>query len=648
MGCVSETTDAQAAIEAPPSAQHPAKKEENAAGLDAADIESDDDAEFFASLDETSWHMLDSAASQSLEPTSSQVGPCEGKPDPDEAPAEPAPAAMPAFQRANGKRFSRPSDTAMQQAAKRLRLDEADTAEPPIARARMEAAQAKRPRVSGARDTVDQASVPPPASQPLGASTQGNLPSATQYGAFSQKPTSCARSPPPATPDRTQTLSRIRRSPFVHTPGNRPARTLGDSPLRKPLSLGITPRTQRSGIGAGTPSRATFVTPFRKDRGLRAAPAAGSPSGGKAPPPRTVFDLTSSGPRHSLADEGLTPHALTWESARSQGVPLEACVVLNDPPSAAQYHFAGAEGRPLGTAQACAALQQAGCRAVSSKWVQNHWHMLLWKFAAQAAARPQLARTYWSWDRMLSQLRYRYEREVHRHEHSVVKRIQEHTASAARPMVLCVHQVLRFEDPESAADGATVMLELSDGWYRIRAELDAPLRRAVAARRIRRGHKLGIAGARLNSLDDGTPVLDALNTSDLRLSANSTALARWDARMGFQRTPFVSSLRRVMSDGGSIAAMDICLDRIYPIGFVEGRPDARGNPVPTGPEHGVEEEEERRATWNRRRLAAREQLAQSAARLERVIAVLEAHVLPCEPLDTNMTKGASGGAAGPS
>ena len=274
--------------------------------------------------------------------------------------------------------------------------------------------------------------------------------------------------------------------------------------------------------------------------------------------------------------------------------------------------------------------------------------MLLWKFAAQAAARPQLARTYWSWDRMLSQLRYRYEREVHRHEHSVVKRIQEHTASAARPMVLCVHQVLRFEDPESAADGATVMLELSDGWYRIRAELDAPLRRAVAARRIRRGHKLGIAGARLNSLDDGTPVLDALNTSDLRLSANSTALARWDARMGFQRTPFVSSLRRVMSDGGSIAAMDICLDRIYPIGFVEGRPDARGNPVPTGPEHGVEEEEERRATWNRRRLAAREQLAQSAARLERVIAVLEAHVLPCEPLDTNMTKGASGGAAGPS
>lgn len=207
-------------------------------------------------------------------------------------------------------------------------------------------------------------------------------------------------------------------------------------------------------------------------------------------------------------------------------------------------------------------------------------------------------------------------------------------------MVLCVYQILHLKDTSAASnDESTTMLELSDGWYRIRAELDLPLRRAVEQRRIRVGHKLGIAASMLNSLDDGSPVLDALGTSDIRLCANSTAFVHWATRLGFQRNPFVSSLGRLMAEGGTVAAMEIVLSRVYPLGFVETRADARNTSV-TGTEHGEADEEEQKALWNAQRMAAREHLSRSVGRLQRIAAFLEKHVMPCEPLDGALLKGA--------
>ena len=65
-------------------------------------------------------------------------------------------------------------------------------------------------------------------------------------------------------------------------------------------------------------------------------------------------------------------------------------------------------------------------------------------------------------------------------------------------MVLCVHQILRFDD--AGEESASLVLQLTDGWYKIRAELDAPLRRAVERRKIRIGHKLAIACAKVRMM----------------------------------------------------------------------------------------------------------------------------------------------------
>ena len=62
-------------------------------------------------------------------------------------------------------------------------------------------------------------------------------------------------------------------------------------------------------------------------------------------------------------------------------------------------------------------------------------------------------------------------------------------------MILCVHRILTYNDVEE--DGAALVLELTDGWYLIRAEIDAPMRRAVRRGALRVGQKVGIIGAKV-------------------------------------------------------------------------------------------------------------------------------------------------------
>lgn len=185
-------------------------------------------------------------------------------------------------------------------------------------------------------------------------------------------------------------------------------------------------------------------------------------------------------------------------------------------------------------------------------------------------------------------------------------------------MVLCVSRIvsaapstsnLRSDDSmPSASQGlagrqSAYVLELTDGWYRIRANIDSTLSRAVGRARIKVGSKLAMAGARvsasicrgdigsdrthttsatlqLSSPGEGTDVLQALDTSTLSLTGNSTSLARWDARLGPSARPFIASLRSLTADGGVVMAMDIVITRLFPIAYVDvdrqGVHEARG------------------------------------------------------------------------
>jgi breast cancer 2 susceptibility protein len=59
-------------------------------------------------------------------------------------------------------------------------------------------------------------------------------------------------------------------------------------------------------------------------------------------------------------------------------------------------------------------------------------------------------------------------------------------------MVLCVTAVHRSTEPQTRP-----YLELTDGWYRINADVDECLARAVVKGKIAVGRKLSISGAKV-------------------------------------------------------------------------------------------------------------------------------------------------------
>ena len=137
-------------------------------------------------------------------------------------------------------------------------------------------------------------------------------------------------------------------------------------------------------------------------------------------------------------------------------------------------------------------------------------------------------------------------------------------------MVLCVvaiHRPPPQKDDKGVETPVLPHLELTDGWYRILAQLDDCLARAVDRGKIAVGRKISITGARLGGGADGAEVLDAFEKSRLILSGNSTSLARWDVKLGMQSLPFVATLSSLSRDGGIITRMDVVVDKIFPLAF---------------------------------------------------------------------------------
>lgn len=502
----------------------------------------DDEIDFFETLDDSAWQLLDETSNNSI----SSSDPIEG-------------VNVPCFQRASGKRIARPNAEAMKQAAKRLRLDEWDQPDTPSAKA-------------------DTFSIP------------------QQQGHF--VPLTVVATPPrPRTP--------LAKPPMSRRSFRSPLRPI--TPQPKQISVGLNPRTYKSGLL--TPQgRPPFISPFKK--GVSATP---STSASHASPP--MFILKAPEKRMSYKDAGIIP-----SSSRRPQASSHILRILQNPTQAAQYVFHG-QHHILGPSEALEELERLGGSRLTLKWVRHHWSLILWKLAAYTYWRPDMH--VWSFGECLRQLRYRYEREFVRKHKSTIKQIQEQLSSSARCMVLCVRQILFFDEDE----GTSLMLELSDGWYCIRAEVDEPIRRAIQAGKLRVGHKLALMCAKLRSSGEPTAVLDALYTADLQLYANSTTLAPWDAKLGFCGGLFVSSLSRLLPDGGVVGRIDVVIERVYPTGYMEGTTDARGTVQFHGqPQYSAAEEAEREARWNEQYEAAKIQLNARVKRLNKAATWLETQV----------------------
>ncbi|XP_075418881.1 breast cancer type 2 susceptibility protein [Tenrec ecaudatus] len=223
-------------------------------------------------------------------------------------------------------------------------------------------------------------------------------------------------------------------------------------------------------------------------------------------------------------------------------------------------------------------------RLISQAWVSNHYRWIVWKLAAMEVSFPkEFANRCLHPERVLLQLKYRYDVEVDRSSRSAIRKITERDDTSARTLVLCISEVVspspRPTEPASGetrhADGRSrVILELTDGWYAIRAQLDPPLSALLKTGRLAVGHKVITHGAELVGAQDACPPLEAPASLLLKISANSTRPARWYTRLGFFRDPrpFPLPLSSLFSDGGNVGCVDVVVQRVYPVQWVEKTP----------------------------------------------------------------------------
>lgn len=57
-------------------------------------------------------------------------------------------------------------------------------------------------------------------------------------------------------------------------------------------------------------------------------------------------------------------------------------------------------------------------------------------------------------------------------------------------------------------------------------------------------------------------VLDAYNSTKLVIFGNSSHMAPWYTKMGFQRGPCISTLHSLTPDGGVVTAMDFVVIKV--------------------------------------------------------------------------------------
>ncbi|CAL8351587.1 unnamed protein product [Lota lota] len=229
-------------------------------------------------------------------------------------------------------------------------------------------------------------------------------------------------------------------------------------------------------------------------------------------------------------------------------------------------------------------------KLLSQEWVYNHYRWVVWKLASMERSFPATMASLWlNPEQILLQLKYRYDVEVDHSRRPALRKITERDDTAAKTLVLCVCGVVHpGPDPRAPtrpADQQTPktksqapplgMVWLTDGWYAIKAQLDAPLTAMLQRGRLELGGKLVVYGAELVGSQDGCSPLEAPEGLMLKIGANSSRRARWDAKLGFHRDPrpFLLPLSSLYSTGGAVGCVDLLILRSYPMLWMEKKQD---------------------------------------------------------------------------
>jgi breast cancer 2 susceptibility protein len=108
---------------------------------------------------------------------------------------------------------------------------------------------------------------------------------------------------------------------------------------------------------------------------------------------------------------------------------------------------------------------------------------------------------------MLINCCFRYERELNSGVRPPLRLVAAQDKPAGLPMVLCVSRIqhpsqgrLEHDDLESGGNDEPLekpVVEVTDGWYRVRVEVDDAIARAVQRGALRIGTKIGVVGAKV-------------------------------------------------------------------------------------------------------------------------------------------------------
>ncbi|PWA28040.1 hypothetical protein CCH79_00012146, partial [Gambusia affinis] len=230
-------------------------------------------------------------------------------------------------------------------------------------------------------------------------------------------------------------------------------------------------------------------------------------------------------------------------------------------------------------------------KLISEQWVYNHYRWIVWKQASMEKSFPEtMGSLCLTPEQVLLQLKYRYDVEVDHSRRPALRKIMERDDTPAKTLVLCVCEIISkghllhaqscsdtkmSQSAETKVETPVAVVWLTDGWYAIKAQLDEPLTAMLHKGRLAVGGKLIIHGAQLIGPQDGCSPLEAPDSLMLKICANSTRRARWDAKLGFHTDPrpFLLPVSCLYSNGGPVGCVDIFILRNYPIQWMERKSD---------------------------------------------------------------------------
>lgn len=182
-------------------------------------------------------------------------------------------------------------------------------------------------------------------------------------------------------------------------------------------------------------------------------------------------------------------------------------------------------------------------------------------------------------DYVLEQMKKRYEMELRGPTRSILRKLAEHEISSENlQMVLCVAS---WENQPNSL----VTLELTDGWYSLKAILDNGLSMKVQNDKIVQGTKLMIYGCGFKS-SEASPPLDSKGL--LILNYNRVRLADRNSKLGIYVSPTKNHnnnnkkkgngngialfpLKSLVNDGGKVSAVKVLVERTYPEMYLVSR-----------------------------------------------------------------------------